>query len=115
VVWLEVHARDSDPSILDHAWDSAGVGQWVLLGRDGAARLVHLSRPGALDERAVFEMTGQPRIVGVAPNDKAIVVAMYAADGAPPALLRIDPSTGAVVRIERADGLSYFAGWAAAP
>jgi hypothetical protein len=114
LTWILVHRPGPDPSIFDHAWDAAGTGQWVLIGRDGRARLVHLAGPGAPVERATFEAAGEPRIVGVAPDGGSVMVAIEATDTEPAALLRVDASTGAVIRIDSAGGASSFAGWAAA-
>ena len=114
LTWITVHGPGPDPAILDHDWDAAGTGQWVVLGRDGKGSLVHFEGPGAPDERASFAVAEAAAIVGVAGND-AVIVAIPPPDVAPSALLRIDTSTGAIVRISRADGLSYFGGWASAP
>lgn len=114
LTWITVHAPGPDPSIIDHAWDAAGTGQWIVFGRDGKATVVHLEGPGEPEERASFAIVEEAEIVGVAPDD-AVIVAIPGSETAAAGLVRIETSTGQVIRIGRADGLSSFAGWAAAP
>ena len=112
--WLVVRQPGPDPDIFDHAWDAAGTGQWVTVGRDGDAHLVLLSGPGRSTDKARFRMTERPAIVGIAPDDSAVVVAMDATDASPAGLLWIDTTTGTTAHIDRAGGASFFAGWATA-
>jgi hypothetical protein len=115
--WLVVHQPGPDPDILDHSWDGAGTGQWVLLGRDGETRLVHLAGPGRLDDRATLQTTVARRIEGVRADDTALVVAADGVDetGLVASLTWVDVATGATVSLERAGGISWFAGWATVP
>ena len=118
LAWLVVHQPGSDPSIDDHAWDAAGTGQWVVLDRDGTARLVHITRPtaagrGTPEEHATLKLPHGARIAGVAADDTAVVLASGELHTATAALWLVDVTTGAAVRIDRLGGASTFAGWAA--
>ena len=120
LTWLVEKKPGSDPTILDHTWDAAGVGQWVTLGSTDAVRLVHIvkptgSKPVTPKEHATLASTVGATIAGVAPDDLAVILAMGDAGSATGGLFRVDTQTGASVRLDGAGGFSSFAGWAGRP
>jgi hypothetical protein len=112
VEWLSNSTGDPGWWIIDHTWDAAGVGRWVLLGHGDEASLIHLTGPNATQERARFAATTEPSIIGVAADDAAVVIAMAASENVAARMLLIDTTTGVVTRIDGVGNRSQFAGWA---
>ena len=120
VPWLVVHQPGPDPTILDHGWDAAGAGQWVILRTDAAVELVHLgppvgTQPAVPTKRATLPPSDAASIVGVAPDDSAVILEMGGGDGTGLGLFRVDTRTGGAIRIDRPGGMSNFAGWIGRP
>jgi hypothetical protein len=118
MTWLLSRQPGPDPRIIDHAWDAAGFGQWVTLATKDAIEVVHLgppvdSIPAVPEKRASLPLADAASIVGVAPDDSAVILQMSGAGGDGLELYRVDTRTGGAVRLDRPGGISSFAGWAA--